>query len=255
VAGVPRFFLSITMTIIPILLNEPFFAVINKPAGLFTQASPGIASVETVLREQWQTPGSDVNPFVGLPHRLDRGTSGALIVARNQRALQRLSEQFHSRKVQKRYLAVVQGRPSEPEGTWLDYVRKIPERPVAEITTAEGEGAKQAELGFKQLASESGFSLLEIELKTGRMHQIRIQAASRGLSVVGDWCYGNEQQWGDVDDRGERTSLALHAAVVQFHHPQNAKAVRIAAPLPTLWEQRLPPSLFAAAREYVVGPK
>ena len=239
------------MTIIPILLNEPFFAVINKPAGLFTQASPGIDSVETGLREQWRTPGSDVNPFVGLPHRLDRGTSGALIVARNQRALQRLGEQFHSRKVQKSYLAVVEGCPTQAEGTWLDYLRKIPERPMAEITNADVEGAKQAELCFKQLASESGLSLLEIELKTGRMHQIRIQAASRGLSVVGDWCYGNEIQWGAVDDRGERTALALHAAVVQFHHPQNAKAVRISASLPTLWEQQLPSSLFAAARQYV----
>lgn len=239
------------MTSIPVLLNDSFFAVIDKPSGLFTQAAHGIESVETVLREQWKDPNKAAVPFVGLPHRLDRGTSGTLIIARNQRALQRLGEQFHSRKVHKRYLAAVQGIPSEENGTWIDFVRKIPDRPVAEITTADTEGAKNAELNYRLLASVDGVSLLDIELKTGRMHQIRIQAASRGHCVVGDWCYGDPRQWGEVDARGERSSLALHAALVQFRNPQNAKAVQVTAPLPELWRKELPNALIEAAEKFL----
>lgn len=244
------------MTSIPVLLNDSFFAVIDKPSGLFTQAAHGIESVETVLREQWKNPDSPSVPFVGLPHRLDRGTSGTLIVARNQRALQRLGDQFHSRKVHKRYLAAVHGEPKESAGTWLDFVRKIPERPVAEITTADIEGAKSAELDYRCLAYCEGIALLDIELKTGRMHQIRIQAASRGHAIVGDWCYGdqlysNGVQWGEIDDRGERSSLALHAAVVQFRNPQNAKHVQVSAPLPPLWQNELPTPLVDAAHEFL----
>jgi 23S rRNA pseudouridine1911/1915/1917 synthase len=153
-------------------------------------------------------------------------------------------------------LAAVRGEPKEPTGTWLDFVRKIPERPVAEITTADVEGAKNAELNYRCLAYCEGIALLDIELKTGRMHQIRIQAASRGHAVVGDWCYGdqghmNGGKWGDIDDRGERTSLALHAAVVQFRNPQNAKQVQVSAPLPPLWRNELPPSLLEAAEEFL----
>lgn len=241
------------MTSIPVLLNDSFFAVIDKPAGLFSQAAQGIESVETVLREQWKSPDSPAVPFVGLPHRLDRGTSGAMLIARNQRALQRLGEQFHSRKVHKRYLAAVRGVPNETTGTWQDFVRKIPDRPVAEITTADVEGAKNAELNYRCLASCGGISLLDIELKTGRMHQIRIQAASRGLVVIGDWCYGDQRQWGEVNELGERSSLALHAAVIQFRHPQNAKSVQVSAPLPELWESELPGDIFAAAGSFLAS--
>jgi RluA family pseudouridine synthase len=249
----PRFlvFFIIAMASIPVLLNDSFFAVINKPSGLFTQAASGIESVESVLREQWKLPDHQATPFVGLPHRLDRGTSGTLIIARNQRSLQRLGEQFHSRKVHKRYLAAVQGIPQEKVGTWIDYLRKIPDRPVAEITEPGVEGAKIAELDYRFLCSSADVSLLDIELKTGRMHQIRIQAASRGHSVLGDWCYGNQTVWGEIDHRGERIALALHAAAIQFRNPQNARPIQVAAPLPQLWRENLPLPLVTAATEFL----
>jgi RluA family pseudouridine synthase len=229
---------------IPVLYEESFFAVIDKPSGLFTQAPDSVPSVETVLRHQWATPGGP-QPFVGLPHRLDRGTSGVLIVAKNQRALQRLGEQFHSRKINKKYLAAVRGVPTERSGQWIDFVRKIPDRPVAEISRAGEEGAKEAILNYRLIASESNISILEIELLTGRMHQIRIQLSSRGLSVLGDWCYGSTDVWGDVDERGERISLALHAATIHFRNPQNAKPIFVKAPLPKLWHENLSSSLLA----------
>ena len=231
---------------IPILYEESFFAVINKPSGLFTQAPDSVPSVETVLREQWSTPGGP-QPFVGLPHRLDRGTSGVLIVAKNQRALQRLGEQFHSRKVNKIYLAAVRGVPTEKSGQWIDFVRKIPDRPVAEISRAGEEGSKEAILNYRLIASESNISILEIELLTGRMHQIRIQLSSRGLTVLGDWCYGSNDLWGEVDERGERISLALHASTIDFRNPQNAKPICVKAPLPKLWHDNLSSSLLAQA--------
>jgi len=240
------------MASIPVLLIDSFFAVIDKPSGLFTQAASGIESVEAVLREQWKLPNQQATPFVGLPHRLDRGTSGTLIIARNQRALQRVGEQFHSRKIHKRYLAAVRGIPQEKVGTWIDYVRKIPDRPIAEITEPGVEGAKIAELDYRVLCSSADLSLIDIELKTGRMHQIRIQAASRGHSVLGDWCYGNETLWGDLDHRGERVALALHAAAIQFRNPQNARPTQVAAPLPQLWLENLPASLITAATEFLI---
>jgi len=239
------------MKSIPILYNEPFFAVINKPAGLFTQAASGVESVESILRKQWQPVDSASLPFVGLPHRLDRGTSGALLIARNQRALQRLGEQFHSRKIHKRYLAVLFGTVIPGSGDWVDYVRKIPDRPVAEVTNPQTEDAKEARLSYRTLANENGLSLVDIELHTGRMHQIRIQAASRGFPVFGDWCYGDQHLWGEVDERGERTALALHAAMIEFRNPQNAKLMRIVATLPDLLKLHLPVILFESAQDFL----
>ncbi len=126
-----------------ILLEEPHFLVINKPSGLFSQSAPGIDNVQALLIEQLaQRDAHPGKPFIGLPHRLDRGTSGAMLLARNQRALKRFGEQFHSRKVGKHYLAVVEGSMPAEKQLLADYLRKIPEKPLAEIVTAECEGAR-----------------------------------------------------------------------------------------------------------------
>lgn len=255
------------MTLLAILHEESHFMVLDKPAGLFTQAAPGIESVQTLLTEQIkqrdQHPGV---PFVGLPHRLDRGTSGVILIARNQRALARFGEQFHSRKIGKYYLAAVVGQfaaePTNQIAEWSDYVRKIPDQPLAEICEAGVEGAKLAQLSAQSLASAGGVTLLLIKLHTGRMHQIRIQAASRGLRILGDLSYGGpeffdiqsdsevESSGEESDGSGELASMALHALRLEIRHPQTAKQMAFTATPPSTWEN-LPREIRAAMNDCV----
>lgn len=220
-----------------ILLEEPSFLVLNKPAGLLTQAAPGVPSVQTELTRLLADRQAGVQPFVGLPHRLDRGTTGTLLVARNERSLKRFGLQFQSRKVEKRYWAVCEGEFASPTGTWVDFMRKIPERPVAEIVAADHPEARQAILHYQVVASEAGLTWIEVQLETGRMHQIRLQAASRGYPVVGDWCYGAASRWGIADPEGRWQQFALHARSITFRHPLTGIPVLVEAPVNDPWFQ------------------
>lgn len=214
---------------------------------MFSQSAPGIDNVQESLIAQLaardQHPG---RPFIGLPHRLDRGTSGVMLLARNQRALKRFGEQFHSRKVVKYYMAVVEGELSADCALMSDYLRKIPDKPLAEIVTAECEGAKLAQLRAQPLAQADGLTLVNVELLTGRMHQIRLQLASRGNPVLGDWSYGSTHSFGPLDPEGWRQCLALHSWRLEFRHPQTAKPFIATAPLPEIW-QTLPHAILTAA--------
>ncbi len=98
-------------------------------------------------------------------------------------------------------------------------MRKIPDRPVAEIVPADHPDARKGILHYRLLAMEQGLSLIEVRLETGRMHQIRLQASSRGWPVVGDWCYGATSRWGACDPEGRWQQLALHARSIEFRHP------------------------------------
>ena len=240
VAGTPRYFFALIQTkcsMLDILLEEPHFIVINKPSGLFSQSAPGIENVQTMLIDQLaQRDGHPGRPFIGLPHRLDRGTSGVMLLARNQRALKRFGEQFHSRKVGKHYLAVVQGQLPRERQQLSDYLRKIPEKPLAEIVAADSEGAKLAEMIIEPRAVTDDYSLVDVELLTGRMHQIRLQLASRGYPVVGDWSYGSSQSFGPLDPEGFRQCLALHCRCLEFRHPQTAKPISVNAPVSEHWQ-------------------
>ena len=229
---------------IEILHENAWFLVINKPSGILTQAVPGIVSVQTTLVKQLQErdPASP-KPFIGMPHRLDRVTSGAMVVARNQRALRRLSDQFASRKVSKIYHAIVPQMTASGETTWTDWMRKVPDEARAEIVPESNANtetdAKQAVLRFHvvahQVLDEVPISLMEIELETGRMHQIRLQFATHGYPILGDVLYGSAIQWlGAIP--GERESpIALHARKIEFRHPQNAELVSVMAPYPEGW--------------------
>ncbi len=239
---------------ISILHEESHFMVIDKPVGLFTQAAPGVESVHTRLTLQLKTRDQHSGtPFIGLPHRLDRGTSGVLLIAKNQRALSRFGDQFHSRKIGKYYLAAVVGEVSAEPVEWSDYVRKVTDQPIAEICDAGAEGAKLAQLTARSLASAGGVSLLLIKLHTGRMHQIRIQAASRGLRILGDTTYGGPEFF-DIDDENEESSelasMALHAVRLEIRHPQTAKQMAFTAKPPPTW-LNLPRELRTAMTECV----
>lgn len=226
---------------IEILIDDPWFLVVNKPIDLLTQAVPGIPSVQSLLIEQLRTGAT--NPFIGMPHRLDRMTSGVLVVARNQRALRRLCEQFAARTVHKEYLAWVFGE-LENRGTWTDWIRKIPDVAKAELVEPNAQGARSAELDFESLErrtlhSSQRITLVRIELKTGRMHQIRAQFASRGHPILGDVAYGGEIE-GESQDRITREPmLALHAHRLDFFHPKNAERITVRAEPPASYPWNL----------------
>jgi RluA family pseudouridine synthase len=234
------FFLLCTM--IEILIDDPWFLVINKPIDLLTQAVVGLPSAQTLLIEQLRD--GPPTPFVGIPHRLDRMTSGAMVVARNQRALRRLCDQFAARSVHKEYLAWVFGETLE-RGEWTDWIRKIPDVAKAELAEPAVDGARIAELEFntidrRTLPSGQPASLVRVVLRTGRMHQIRLQFASRGHPVLGDVAYGGGIDFASQDRKTREPMLALHASRLQFSHPKTAERITAEAPPPAHYPWYLP---------------
>lgn len=231
--------------------------VFNKPGGLLTQAPPGIDSMEWRVKEFLRRRENKTGKvYLGVPHRLDRPVSGAIVFARHVRAARRIAEQFEGRLVKKRYWALVEGNveghveghverdgPGRPDGvaaadsgTWRDYVRKMPDRPQAEVCQRGEDGARAAVLHYRVLERLPAATWLEIELETGRMHQIRVQAASRGHPVLGDQQYGARTAFGPQHDDRRQRVIALHARCIQLRHPMTHEPVSVTAPLPALWE-------------------
>jgi 23S rRNA pseudouridine1911/1915/1917 synthase len=207
-----------------------------------TQAPPGIDSLELrikdFLKQREEKPG---RVYLGVPHRLDRPASGAIVFAKHARAARRLSEQFEGRLVEKTYWAVVEGQVTPAIGTWQDYMRKIPERPQAEILPATHPEARDAVLRYRVLAHGPWGTWLEIHLETGRMHQIRLQASSRGHPVLGDAMYGARLPFGVQHEDHRLRAIALHARSLSFEHPMTREPVALVAPVGPDWiEMGLP---------------
>jgi len=158
-----------------------------------------------------------------------------MVFAKHVRAARRISEQFEGRIVKKTYWAVVEGEVSDDEGTWTDTMRKVPDKPHAEITTSDQPGAKEAVLNFKVKQRAEGMTWLEIELETGRMHQIRLQAGSRGHAVLGDSMYGATATFGPETPDIRARWIALHARVLGLKHPMTREPVEVTCPLSEWW--------------------
>jgi 23S rRNA pseudouridine1911/1915/1917 synthase len=213
--------------------------VVNKPAGVLTQAPRGIESMETLVKEFYRQregiePGA--NMYLGLAHRIDRPVTGALAFARHVRAARKLCSQFANRTVSKVYWAFVEGHLAPEEGTWTDYLHKRDGMAQAEVVGSDHPAAKHAVLHYRvQWQSEIG-SWLEIQLETGRTHQIRIQSASRGHPVLGDAQYGSTSAFGRQHDDIRCRAIALHARQLGFNHPMTGDPIDITAPLSTDWD-------------------
>jgi len=171
--------------------------ILNKPPGLLTQAPPGIESLELRAR-QFLMNRDEVQSKIYLTpvHRLDRPVSGIIVFARNVRAAKRVSAQFQKRTVTKKYLAWVEGEIQGDDGNLEDFMRKIPDEAKSEIVAEGHEDAKNAALRFTVKDRKPDATLVEIELLTGRTHQIRLQFASRGHAVLGDALYGSSTAFG-----------------------------------------------------------
>ena len=223
-----------------ILYEDGPCLVVSKPPGLPTQAPPGIDSLEVrikaLLLQRGTPPGK---PYLGVPHRLDRPASGVIVFGRNTRAARRLSRQFERRTIKKLYWAGVQGVVSPACGTWEDYVRKVPGEARAEIVASDHPEGRIARLHYRVMLIEEDVTWLEIQLLTGRTHQIRIQAASRGHPVLGDWQYGATRGFGPPCDDPRQQAIALHARSIEFVHPVTKQTVYVEAPTPDFWPARL----------------
>ncbi|MFM9965054.1 MAG: RluA family pseudouridine synthase [Planctomycetaceae bacterium] len=218
-----------------VLLEDGPILALNKPAGLLTQAPPGVPSLEAEvkgwLKERHDKPG---NVYLGIPHRLDRSVSGVIVFTRNSKAAARMAEQFEQRSVRKIYWAIVEGIPDPAAAELTDWILKLPEQSRAEVVPAVTPGARGCRLSYRVLATRENESLVEIEPHTGRMHQIRVQFASRGWPVLGDTQYGSTRSPFPEEQR-----IALHAQSLTFQHPVRYDPVTVTAPLPDDWPMRL----------------
>ncbi|MBC8874852.1 MAG: RNA pseudouridine synthase [Planctomycetes bacterium] len=219
-----------------VLYEEGPCLVVAKPGGLLTQAPPGIDSLELRIKQFLKIRDSKPGKvYLGVPHRLDRPVSGAMVFAKHVRAARRIAEQFGGRTVEKKYWAVVEGRVTPEQGLWRDYVRKIPDVARAEVVDRGHPEGRVAVLRYRVMAYLDKATWLEIELETGRMHQIRLQAASRGHPVVGDSFYGASTAFGPQTDDLRARWIALHAHSLRFRHPMTREIVDQTAPLPKFW--------------------
>lgn len=220
-----------------ILFEDNHCLAVAKPAGLLTQGvPPGIPTLEAMVKSYLKTRYNKAgNVYLGIPHRLDRPVSGVVLFARSSKAAARLAEQFRERQVRKIYWALVEGDVQPEEGTWDDWLLKVQDEAVARVVSADTPGAREARLRYRVLERPSGCSLLEIEPETGRMHQIRVQAAARGWPVRGDVLYGAKMPFGTLAELPRDRVIALHARSLTFLHPIRYEPVTVTAELPEDW--------------------
>jgi 23S rRNA pseudouridine1911/1915/1917 synthase len=228
-----------------ILLDDDCLLVINKPSGLPTQAPRQYDSVERRVRAWLDATKPPVGradtspncaPYLGLPHRIDRPASGVLLLATTPRAARKISRQFERRQIAKTYWACVEGDVSPHDGTWENDVRKLPSVPKVEIVSSHAPLALHAVLHYRVIGRTQHGSWLEIELETGRTHQIRVQSAARGHSVIGDALYGSKIPFGPQHSDERQRAIALHARSLTFRHPTTNAMITIAADPPATWE-------------------
>ena len=181
------------------------------------------------LKEKYAKPG---NIYVGLLHRLDRPTGGILLLAKTSKAAGRLSQDFQENKVQKTYWAITEKVPDVAEGLLEHYLAKLPDKNIVKAYNKPVYGAKSAILTYKILHIVGTQALLEIQPKTGRQHQIRVQLASIGCTICGDAKYGKSPFLPDK-------SIALLAQKVSFKHPTKEEQVTLTLELPDspIWEK------------------
>ncbi len=218
-----------------VLYEDDDLVVVNKPAGMVVHVGSGVRSgtlVNALLHHvgTLARAGGDLRP--GIVHRLDRMTSGLVIVAKNDSGLRDLSSQFKNREVQKTYLALVHGRVAGERGEIERPVGRDPRRRIRMRTS--GIGAREALTQYEVRRRFTHFTLLEVHPRTGRTHQIRVHLASAGHPVVGDTLYGAPSRLhaGRRDETKTLPRTFLHAAAIRFRHPRTGEAMSFQAPLP-----------------------
>lgn len=216
-----------------VLYEDNHIIVINKAAGEIVQGDKTgdkslCDTMKTFLKEKYAKPG---NVFVGLPHRLDRPVSGVVVFAKTSKALERLNTMFRDGAVKKIYWAITKECPIPGEGEINSWILRNEKMNKSFSYPKEVKGSKHALLYYRHIATSQNYNLIEVELKTGRHHQIRCQLASIGCPIKGDLKYGSKRSNPDG-------SISLHARYVEFIHPVSKEMIQITAPLPQdkLWQ-------------------
>ncbi|CAM1370966.1 RNA pseudouridine synthase [Tenacibaculum litoreum] len=216
-----------------VLHEDNHLIVVNKRAGDIVQGDktgdkPLSDVVKEYIKDKYNKPG---NVFLGTVHRLDRPTTGIVIYARTSKALERLNKMLRDKTIKKTYWAIVQQQPKKATDTLTNYLKKNPKNNKSTAFTKEVEGSKKAILHYKTLKNLDNYSLLEVDLETGRHHQIRVQLSNIGSIIKGDLKYGAKRSNKDA-------SIHLHARKIQFTHPVSKELIKITAPTPSdpVWD-------------------
>ena len=216
-----------------IIYEDNHIIAVDKSCGEIVQGDKtGDKPLSEMLKEwlkvKYNKPG---NVFVGVTHRLDRPVSGVVIFAKTSKALSRLNDMFRLCEVKKRYWAIVKNRPPQDEGELENWLVRNEKQNKSYAYDTERPNAKRALLGYRVIAHSDRYYLLEIDLKTGRHHQIRCQLAKMGCPIKGDLKYGF--------DRSNRDGgISLHARSASFIHPVSKLPIEVVAPVPddNLWK-------------------
>lgn len=216
-----------------VLYEDNHIIIINKVAGEIVQGDKTgdkslCDTMKQYIKEKYAKPG---NVFIGLPHRLDRPVSGIVVFAKTSKALERLNNMFRDGNVKKIYWAITKGKPLPAEGEISSWILRNEKMNKSFSYKKEVNGSKHALLYYRHIASSQNYNLIEVELKTGRHHQIRCQLASIGCPIKGDLKYGAQRSNPDG-------SISLHARYIEFIHPVSKELISVTAPLPAdkLWQ-------------------
>ena len=215
-----------------VVYEDNHIIVVNKTTSESVQGdktgdTPLSEMVKQYLKEKYNKPG---NVFIGVTHRLDRPVSGLVVFAKTSKALPRLNEMFRNGEVKKTYWAIVKECPKETEGELVHYLVRNEKQNKSYAYDKEVKNSKKAVLHYKLIGHSQNYYLLEVDLKTGRHHQIRCQLAKMGCPIKGDLKYGFPRSNPDG-------SFCLHARSVQFVHPVSKEMIQLTAPVPegNLW--------------------
>ncbi len=210
-----------------VVYTDNHIIIVNKAPGENVQGDktgdePLSETVKGWIKERFGKPG---NVFLGVVHRLDRPVGGLVVFARTSKALTRLNDMFRNGEVHKRYWALTRQAPPRQQAELRQWLTSVETRNKSYVSDRPVDGAKEARLRYRLLGQSDSFNLLEVELLTGRKHQIRCQLASQGCPIRGDLKYGDKRSNPDG-------SISLLAHEIDFIHPVSGKRIHVMAPLP-----------------------
>jgi len=217
-----------------VLYEDNHLIAVNKTCSEIVQGDktgdkPLSELIKHWLKEKYNKPG---DAFIGVIHRLDRPVSGIVVFAKTSKALERMNELFRQGEIKKTYWAIVKTRPPQNEAELMHYLVRNEKQNKSYANDNEVRGSQKAILSYKLIAKSDNYFLLEIDLKTGRHHQIRCQLAKTGCPIKGDLKYG-------FDRSNKDGGISLHAHRISFIHPVSKELVTITAPVPEerLWKE------------------
>ena len=214
-----------------VLHEDNHLLVVDKPAHLPTMGVPEgepslLAAARQYIKQKYNKPG---NVYLGIVSRLDAPVTGAVVIARTSKAAARLTKQFRERSVRKCYWTLLEKQPNPLEATLVDWLRHDERHRRMHITTSSYPDSQEARLTYRTIRRVAGAILVEIELLTGRKHQIRVQLSHHGVPVLGDRKYDSRRKF--------PSGIALHARSLTFEHPVLKTPVEVVAPMPQAWRE------------------